>query len=256
MYTNTQTLDLIAFVSWLCILCSATVHILTTIPELLRYYSLCLFGDAINQTVCVNQKFKHSEPVIKTVLHWNSWLPALLPSLFSSSLYLDWILLFHFKYPSERNESTSSWKRTVSQTRSFSCSPNCHCKTHALERMPPHEGFTHCIFNTRFTALTWGWILHDVLSSSMGIQWRVSRLHSVCFLHGFFWPFCSIFYGTVLHLCVSTESSSRVWTLHAAFLVWSYIHYSHRVIYCMHINKTWSLIYTSVITVYSAISTD
>lgn len=81
MYTNMQTLDLIAFVSWLCILCSATVYILTNIiPELLWYYRQCLFGDAINWTVCVNQKLKHSETVIKTVLHWNSWLPALLPS--------------------------------------------------------------------------------------------------------------------------------------------------------------------------------
>lgn len=70
----------------------------------------------------------------------------------------------------------------------------------------------------------------------------------------YFWPFCSIVYGTALHLCVSTESSSRVWTLHAASLVWSYIYYSHRVIYCTRINKMWSLIYTSAITVYSAIS--
>lgn len=100
IYTNTQTFDLIAFVSWLCILCSATVYILTnTIPELLQYYRLCLFGDAINQTVCVNQKFKHSETVIKTVLHWNSWLPALLPSP-SLSLLLQFLfgldLIFFF----------------------------------------------------------------------------------------------------------------------------------------------------------------
>jgi len=56
MYTNTQTLDLTAFVSRLSILCSATVYILTNIIlELPRYYRLCLFGDAVNRTVCVNQ---------------------------------------------------------------------------------------------------------------------------------------------------------------------------------------------------------
>lgn len=93
LYTNTQTLDLRAFVSWLCILCSATVYVLTNIiPELLRYCRQCLFGDAANWTVCVNQKFKHSQTAIKTVPHWNSWLPALL----TSRLYLDIFLKIPF----------------------------------------------------------------------------------------------------------------------------------------------------------------
>lgn len=68
MYTNTQTLDLIAFVSRLYPLFCNCTHF-DNYPRITGYYSLCLFGDAINQTVCVNQKFKHSEPVINTVLH-------------------------------------------------------------------------------------------------------------------------------------------------------------------------------------------
>lgn len=75
--------------------------------------------------------------------------------------------------------------------------------TRALERMPPHEGFTHCIFNTTFTALTWGWILHDVLSSPVGIQCRVSRLHSVCFLYGGFLAFLFYFsWNCAAFVCV------------------------------------------------------
>lgn len=90
MHTNAQPLDLRAFVSRVCILCSATVHVLTNItPNWLWYYRLCLFGDAINQTVCVHQNFKHSETEMEMVLLWNSWLPALLSYLFSSHLYLE-----------------------------------------------------------------------------------------------------------------------------------------------------------------------
>lgn len=96
MYTNRQTLDLTALVSWLCILCSATVYISTNIiPVLLQYYRLCLFGDVIIWTVCVNHKFKHSGTVIKSILYRNSWLPALLPSP-SPSLLLQFMFGLDF----------------------------------------------------------------------------------------------------------------------------------------------------------------
>lgn len=97
MYINRQTLDLAAFVSWLCILCSATVYISTNIiPVLLQYYRLCLFGDVIIWTVWVNHKFKHSETVIKSILYRNSWLPALLPSPSPSLLQFMFGLDFFF----------------------------------------------------------------------------------------------------------------------------------------------------------------
>lgn len=159
------------------------------------------------------------------------------------------------------------------QIYSFSCSANHHCDRLPLEQMSLHQGFSHCIFHLHTHSTDLGMDLAPSLNSSVGAQrgwslgcagydfYMVFYCHYMVFymafyiwylyLYGISWPLCSIVYGNVLSLCVPPESSSCAWTPHAASLVWSSIYYSPRVIYCTRINKTWSLIYTSVITVYS-----
>lgn len=180
--------DLMVFASWLFILCSATVYVLTnTTPELPWYYRLYLFGDTLNQTVCVNQKFKQKQRsrlyCSETAGFQPSFPPLPLQFIFGLAFY------FFFKPPC-LNESTSSWKQTVSQIYSFSCSASHHYHTHPLERRPPHRDFPHRISKTvhwqhwpGHGSCMMSWSLQQEFSV---LQGRVSRLRSVWFLYGIF----------------------------------------------------------------------
>lgn len=145
-------------------------------------------------------------------------LPSSPPSHPSPSLLLPFTLRPHLfvsvdhtllkEMQTQAAERAQFPKFTLSLIQHISTTLHTHYST------PPHEGFTHwhlqhCIL----TALTWARILHDVLSSSMGVQcvarpglYAAQRMGLV----GYFWPFCSIVYGTALRLCVSTGSSSSV----------------------------------------------
>lgn len=133
----------------------------------LWYCRLCLFGDTINQTVCVNQKFKHSETAMETTLPWNSWLPTLLPCLFSSHLYLGWIFFLNI-LPKEMK--VQAVERTDSQIYSFSCSANHHWDRLPLEQMPLHQGFSHCIFQLHTHSTNLGMDPARSFNSSVGAQ--------------------------------------------------------------------------------------
>lgn len=146
----------------------------------------------------------------------SSCLPALLPTLphlFSSRLHSDLIFLsvdhtLLKEMQTQAAERAQFPKFTLSLIQHISTTLHTHYST------PPHEGFTHWhLQHCTLTALTWARILHDVLSSSMGVQcvarpglYAAQRMGLV----GYFWPFCSIVYGTALRLCVSTGSSSSV----------------------------------------------
>lgn len=172
MYANTQTLDLIAFVSWL-----SFVLLLYTFWQI-SSQNYCGITDSVYSVTLLTELFVSIRSSNTQKQRWRLYCtetagfqPSFppLPRLFSSSLYLGWILFFLIpflkksKYKQLKEDSFPDLQFLLFSKSSLRCTPTR--KNASTSKLHPLH-----LQNCTFTALTWGRILHDVLSSSMGVQ--------------------------------------------------------------------------------------